>query len=148
MSPKRFSAFLLFVAVLASLAFAAGAADAKLRLSDAWIRWLPGDAPAGGYFTVHNDGDAPVELVAVRSPEYGHVMMHRTVTRGGTARMEDAGKVIVPAHGELRFAPGGYHLMLMDPRPGVKVGGEVGVVLEFAGGRNLDARFPVRGPGG
>jgi hypothetical protein len=37
---------------------------------------------------------------------------------------------------------------MMQPGSGVKVGGEVTVELEFAGGRSLSARFPVRGPGG
>jgi hypothetical protein len=38
--------------------------------------------------------------------------------------------------------------MLMQPSAGVKVGGEVTVVLSFGGGRTLSARFPVRGPAG
>jgi len=133
---------------LAALAFAASAGAQELRLTDAWVRWIPGGAPSGGYFTVHNDSGQPIELVGASSPDYGHVMLHRTVTEGGESRMERIDKVTVPAHGEFRFAPRGYHMMLMRPGPGVKVGGEVTVLLEFSGGRSLSARFPVRGPGG
>lgn len=131
-----------------ALAFAASAKAADLRLTDAWVRWIPGGAPAGGYFTVHNDSPVPLELVGASSPEYGTVEMHRTRMQGATSRMESVDRVAVPAHGELRFEPGSYHLMLMEPAPGVKVGGEVTIALRFAGGRTLDARFPVRGPGG
>jgi copper(I)-binding protein len=133
---------------LAALAFAGSACAQDLRLTDAWVRWIPGGAPSGGYFTVHNDSNRPIELTGASSPDYGHVMMHRTTTEGGEARMEGVDKVTVPAHGEVRFAPRGYHLMMMQPGPGVKVGGEVTVELEFSGGRSLSARFPVRGPGG
>ncbi len=136
------------VLAIAALAFATAASAADLRLTDAWIRWIPGGAPSGGYFTVHNDSPVPIELLGASSPEYGMVELHRTVTEGTTSRMEAIDKVAVPAHGKLQFKPGSYHLMLMRPKPGVKVGGEATVVLQFSGGRTLDARFPVRGPGG
>lgn len=139
----RRSAFAIAALLVCTSAFAA-----DLRVTDSWIRWIPGGAPSGGYFTVHNDSAVPIELLGVRSPDYGMVMLHRTVTEGTTSRMLDVDKVAVPAHGELRFAPGGYHLMMMRPSPKVKVGGEVTVELRFSGGRTLDARFPVRGPGG
>jgi copper(I)-binding protein len=136
------------LSLAAGLALATAASAADLRVTDAWIRLLPGGAPSGGYFTVHNDSGIPVELVGVRSPDFRDVMMHRTEIAGGNARMEPVARASVPAHGELRFAPGGYHLMLMQPSAGVKVGGEATVVLSFGGGRTLSARFPVRGPAG
>ena len=136
------------VLAIAALALAATASAADLRLTDAWVRWIPGGAPSGGYFTVHNDSPVPIELLGASSPEYGMVELHRTVMEGTTSRMEAIDKVAVPAHGKLQFKPGSYHLMLMHPKPGVKVGGEATVVLQFSGGRTLDARFPVRGPGG
>ncbi|HUJ00002.1 MAG TPA: copper chaperone PCu(A)C [Usitatibacter sp.] len=136
------------VLAIAALAFAASAAAADLRVTGAWIRWIPGGAPSGGYFTVHNDSSVPIDLLGASSPQYGAVDLHRTVMEGTTSRMEAIDKVTVPAHGELRFKPGSYHLMMMRPGPAVKVGGEATVVLRFSGGRTLDARFPVRGPGG
>lgn len=137
-----------FAFAIAALLASASALAADLRITDSWVRWIPGGAPSGGYFTVHNDSAVPVELVGARSPDYGMAMLHRTTTEGSMSRMVDVDKVTVPAHGELRFAPGGYHLMLMRPGPNVKVGGEVTVELRFSGGRTLNARFPVRGPGG
>ncbi|HXS51656.1 MAG TPA: copper chaperone PCu(A)C [Usitatibacter sp.] len=137
----------LAVAIVALLACASAFA-ADLRVTDSWVRWIPGGAPSGGYFTVHNDSGKPIVLLGARSPDYADVSLHRTVTEGTTSRMEDVDKVTVPPHGEIRFAPGSYHLMMMRPSPKVKVGGEVTIELRFSGGRTLDARFPVRGPGG
>ena len=48
---------------LAALAFAGTASAQDLRLTDTWVRWIPGGAPSGGYFTVHNDSAQPVDLV-------------------------------------------------------------------------------------
>jgi periplasmic copper chaperone A len=36
----------------------------------AWVRWLPGNLPAGGYLTLRNDGDRPATLVSVSSPDF------------------------------------------------------------------------------
>ncbi len=134
--------------LLLCLAVSASALAAGLRVDDAWIRLLPGEVPAGGYFTVHNDTDAPVRLEAARCSAFGHVMMHRTVVESGRARMEGVDAVGVPAHGTLRFAPGGYHLMLMQRARPLAVGDEVPVVLEFSGGRSVTVAFQVRGPAG
>ena len=136
------------VPAIAALLLSTSAFAADLHVTDSWIRWIPGGAPSGGYFTVHNDSPVPIELLGARSPDYGMVMLHRTLSEGTTSRMVDVDKVTVPPHGEIRFAPGGYHLMMMRPGAAVKVGGEVTVELQFSGGRTLDARFPVRGPGG
>jgi len=39
--------------------------------------------------------------------------------------MEDVSGVPVPAGGEIRFAPGGFHLMCMGPTAAVKPGGSI-----------------------
>ena len=55
-------------------------------------------------------------------------------------------RVDVPAGGKVAFAPGGYHLMLMQPARKLAPGERVPVTLEFLGGRQVTAEFEVRGP--
>ena len=50
------------------------------------------------------------------TPAFGMAMMHKSESNGGTATMSHVDSVDVPAHGTLRFAPKGYHLMLEEPR--------------------------------
>ena len=45
-------------------AFAAG-----IQVTDAWIRWLPANLPAGGYAKVTNDTDKEIKLVGASSPK-------------------------------------------------------------------------------
>ena len=58
--------------------------------------------------------------------------------------MRHAGDLVVPAGGELRFAPGGLHLMLMRPGRDFAEGDTVRIALVLADGRTLEAEFPVR----
>lgn len=136
----------LGVASLA-LAMTAQAADA-VHASDAWVRWLPNNLPAAGYVTLTNSGDKAVDLDLehVTSPEYGSVMLHRTVSNGSTSQMEMVGKATVPAHGMLKIAPGGYHFMLEDAKRKIAPGDTVHLRMKFSDGTTLDTPFAVKPP--
>jgi periplasmic copper chaperone A len=131
---------------LLALAVSVGAAQAAPTVSDGWFRALPGNLPAGGYFTLHNPAAKPLRLTGAASPACGMLMLHRSDESGGMARMEDVDAVDVPAGGTLAFAPGGYHLMCMDAK--LKIGDRVPVTFDFADGTTLKADFIVRGPAG
>jgi periplasmic copper chaperone A len=115
-----------------------------IRIEDAWIRWLPAGLPAGGYVTLTNTGDKPVVLIAVSSPDYGEVSMHRSVERQGMMEMTPVAQVAIVAHSSLNFAATGYHFMLMQPSRSVKLGDRVPITLRFADGRSLTVQFEVR----
>lgn len=137
----------LLPALLAGLLLASAAhADqaAQIRAEHGWIRVLPAGLPAGGYVMLHNDADQPVSLTGASSTRYASVMLHQSTTEGGMGRMKMVDHVVVPAHGEVAFAPGGYHLMLMQPPSPVQVGETVPVTLTFADGSKLDVPFIAR----
>ena len=126
--------------------FAVSAWAAGIGVSEAWIRHLPGGAPAGGYLTLENQSEKAVALVGASSPEYGMVMIHKTVEEGGTAKMVPVNKVDIAAGGKVVFRPGGYHLMLMHVKRNIEVGSSIPITLEFSGGQKVTAQFRVRGP--
>ena len=125
------------------------AADAGgLTVHNGWMRVLIPSRPAGGYFDLHNDGGTARQLVGADSPACHAVMLHRSIHESGQDRMVMVKHVEVPAHGDLRFAPGGYHLMCMAPSAAVKPGGQVPVTLRFADGASVTASFAVKGATG
>ena len=132
--------------LIASALFAVSAWAADITVSGAWIRHLPAGVPAGGYFTVHNQGRETAALVGASSPDYGMVMIHRTVEKGGMSMMRPVDRIEVPAGGKVSFRPGGYHLMFMQAQHDIEVGSRVPVTLEFSGGQKVSAQFEVRGP--
>lgn len=132
--------------ILGGLLLAWGVASAGgIGISEPWIRHIPG-RPSAGYFQLHNDSGDPVRLVGAESPAFGKVMLHRTRDKGGSTRMEHVDAIEVSPGETLRFAPGGYHLMLMQPRRELAVGETVSLTLRFAEAGERTIEFPVRPP--
>ncbi|MDE1979126.1 MAG: copper chaperone PCu(A)C [Brachymonas sp.] len=122
-------------------AFAAG-----IQVTDAWIRWLPANLPAGGYAKVTNDTDKEIKLVGASSPKYGMVMLHQTVNKNGMSNMVHVDAIAIAPHKSMAFTPGDYHIMLMQPKPGIEPGQKVPVTLKFTDGQTVTAEFEVRKP--
>lgn len=127
---------------------AAFAADPGLSVTDGWLRVIIAGRPAAGYFTLRNDGAMPRVLNGAHSPACGSLMLHRSTHAGGQERMEKVATATVPAHGTLRFTPGDYHLMCMQPTAAVRPGASVPVTLTFADGGSVVSTFAVRGARG
>lgn len=137
-------AFALLSLSVGCAAFAAGAQSTPIEVRQGWIRWLPAGLPAAGYLTILNQGDKPVALVKASSPDYGNVMLHRSVAANGKDRMVMVKRLTIPAHGKVDIAPGGYHLMLMQATQSVSPGDDVPVSLQFSDGTIVHARLKVR----
>ena len=134
------------VAALSAMLFGASAAavgGTTIVASGGWVRWLPGDLPAGGYLTLTNRGDRSVDLVEVESPDYGSAMLHQSLPDGS---MRMAGKLPIPPHGTAVIAPRGYHLMLERPKRSIAPGDTVHVELKFSDGTALDVPLQVKPP--
>ena len=129
---------------LAALLVSAPAWAGSVHVSDAWIRALPANLPAAGYFTLHNISGKEVSLTAAKTPDCGMLMLHRSTQSGGMGSMQDVTSVAVPAGGTVKFAPGGYHLMCMDPAPAIKPGATVSVTLSFSDGSKSQTSFAVK----
>lgn len=115
----------------------------SIHVEQAWIRWLPANLPAAGYATIANDGDGVQRLTGVSSPDYGSVMLHRSRLAQGDSTMEMVDHLDIPAHGSVKLAPGGYHLMLSHATHPVKPGDKVPMRLRFADGSVLQVDFSV-----
>jgi copper(I)-binding protein len=139
------TASLALLAGALSVTAAASANDAStVRASGAWIRILPGSLPAGGYVALENTGDNAVTITEASSPAFGHAMIHRSSTEGGMGRMEMVHSVTLPPHATTAFAPGGYHVMLMDAAKPVKPGDTVKVTFTLGDGSSLPVDFAAR----
>jgi copper(I)-binding protein len=140
--------FLISVLLLAAGMVVAYPGPAPVTVSQARIRWLPGDLPMAGYFRITSHATSPLYLVGATSPAFAELMLHRSIEEAGTSRMEHVDRVALNPAQTVEFAPGGYHLMLMQRKQDVHAGQEVPVTLRFSDGETLTARFKVVGAQG
>ena len=140
----------LAACVLGWMAVSARALGAQevsaLQVRDAWVRWLPGNLPAGGYITLINSGDQSMSLIAASSPDYADVSLHRSRNVAGTSQMIPVDNITVAPHSSLAFATQGYHLMLSHANRTLKPGDRVPVTLSFAAGPAITVQFELRPP--
>lgn len=130
-----------------STAVAADTRPASPVVEDAWIRMLPGDLPAAGYFGLRNRSDASRSLSGVESPAFAIAMLHKSSAQNGQSQMQHVDSAPLTPHGALRFAPGSYHLMLMGAKQPLTVGERVPITLSFSDGSRVTVEFVVRPAG-
>ncbi|HTJ98299.1 MAG TPA: copper chaperone PCu(A)C [Bordetella sp.] len=143
-----FSRLALAAAVLA-IHGTALAHDYKIRdieIDDAWVRaTAPGQSAGGGYMEIENEGTTPDQLIGIKSDAAGSVSMHQTVTNNGVSTMREVdGGVTVPAKGEVKFAPGGYHIMFEKLKAPFKEGMEIPATLTFRQAGEVEIKFKVK----
>jgi protein SCO1/2 len=98
------------------------------------------------YAIIENRTSSTDTLVAVDAPA-GRTELHETVREGEGAgmrtQMRPVPRVAVPAGGKLRLAPGGYHVMLLQPALEWQPGDTVTAVFRFASGAVRTVQAPV-----
>lgn len=131
--------------ILAHALIAAASEHSGVSVRDAWLRESPpGVSVMAGYMVLRNDTSRVQVLVGARSSAFENVMMHRTIARNGMSGMEHAAQIELSANATLQFLPGGYHLMLANPKRTLRAGDRVDIDLEFLNGRVLRVAFEVR----
>ena len=131
--------------ILALTLIAAASEEAGVSVQDAWIRETPpGVAMMAAYMALRNNASRSRVLVAASSSVFETVMIHRSIVKDGMASMEHAPQVELSPNASLLFAPGGYHLMLLNPKRTLRAGDRVDIYLEFRGGLVLPVAFEVR----
>jgi len=139
----RHPVFVCLISALALVPAAGKAAGVSVR--DAWIRETPpGMTVMAGYMELRNNTSRPQVLVAASSSGFESVMIHRTIVRNGMAGMVHLSQIELAPNASLIFAPGGNHLMLMNPEQTLRAGDAVVIKLEFRGGLVLPVAFEVR----
>ena len=130
---------------LALTLITAASEEVGVSVRDAWVRETPpGMTMMAGYMALRNNTSRSQVLVAASSSGFETVSMHRTIVKDGMARMEHATQIDLSPKASLNFAPGGYHLMLMNPKRTLRAGDRVVINLEFRGGLVLPVAFEVR----
>lgn len=112
--------------------------------------WIPEPPPTvqglAGYMEVENHFSHERVLIGAESPVFQSIQIHRTVVdeQLDLARMVRQSQVVIAAGQILRFEPGGFHLMLLNPSQRLEPGQTIPVILHFANGSQHKVNFIIR----
>lgn len=144
-------------ASLPGLAACSGAADAptgqaegatSLTVSNARVVLAPvAGNPAAVYFDLSYGGSAPVTLTSVAVEGAGMTMIHDYAESAGKMQMTMTDAVPLSADAPVTFAPGGLHVMAMEPSDTLTAGSTAKVTLTLSDGTTATVDAPVRAAG-
>ena len=110
-----------------------------------WSRPAQAGMNGVGFMTLFNTGKTPVTLKRMETAAADSVEIHQSAMVNGVMTMRELDKgVVIPAGGQIAFAPGGYHFMILSLKAEQKVGQKVPVTLVFDNGRKLKVDLSVR----
>ena len=119
-------------------------AFAELDITDARIKNLPPTVPVrAGYMTIHNPSQVAVSIVAIHSKAFASVEIHRSVMQDGMMRMDLVEALEIDADTSLKLAPGGLHLMMMQPVEATRPGEQIEIILQLSDGSKQSLKMEV-----
>lgn len=129
------------VMMVLALSGAAQAGAETARAEAAWVPEPPAVARhAAAYVTLLGGAEAD-RLVEVSSQAAEVAEIHETSMAGGVLRMRTISTLPLAAGQRIEFAPGGYHIMLVNVRQPLQAGAHIPLELRFekAGRVHLEA---------
>jgi copper(I)-binding protein len=119
-------------------------ADA-ITIDDAYVREVPPGLPTSASFLVlKNDSDAEIALIKVTGDIAKNIELHEHVHKDGMMEMRQVEKISIPAKGETKLQPSGYHIMLIGLNKKIKAGDSVELMLEFDNGTKKTINADVK----
>lgn len=137
-------------AIALALAAMLAPAHAQIKADNPWVRGaVPGQLATGAFVDLTSSRDAA--LVKVESPVAASAEVHAMEVKDNLMTMRAVPKLELPAGKQVRLAPGGFHIMLMDLKQPVKNGEMVPLKLtiEYPDKKRetLEVQAQVRGLG-
>jgi copper(I)-binding protein len=139
---------LLALALSLSPSFAQNVKLGDLTIENAWARATPKGSEVGaGYLTIRNDGAVADRLTGVAA-DFAKVQVHEMKMSNGVMQMRELPNGLeIPAHGEVKLAPGGDHLMFVGLKAPLVKGQTAHATLTFEHAGSLSVDLPIQAAG-
>jgi periplasmic copper chaperone A len=138
----------------------------KIEVTDAWVRAASmsneatpalaviqpvalrpmGGAVTMGYMTINNSGGSSDNLIAAQSDVVGSIALQLSQMSNGVMKLIPQQKIEVPANGQVKLEPAGYHLMMIGLKRDLAVGDKVKLTLTFEKAGKISIEAEVRNP--
>jgi copper(I)-binding protein len=137
----------VYLPLAITLVLNAACSKQAFTVTDAWIPVPPPHVSAvAGYMTLINSTDREHVVDSVVGELFERIEIHQTILDSdtGLARMVRQNEIVVQPGTQLAFAPGGYHLMLINPTKSLREGDTAQLRFGFSDGTTLMVTFEVK----
>ena len=113
----------------------------SIEISNAWVRPAGKGMNSALYFDLKNNSSSEDVLYKVSFNTAELVQLHETLSKKGLMEMKEIKSLKINANQSIKFAPGGYHVMLIKLKKDLRTGNKIGFVFYFkkAGKINVSA---------
>ena len=105
---------------------------------------VPGQKMAAVYLKLENTGKKQRTLLNLFTPAAAVAEVHRSYYEEGMNKMRPVHHLVLAPQSQLQFAPGGYHIMLMQFDQMPELDSEFMLTLEFDGSEQVVVPVQVR----
>ena len=138
----------LALSLVAAPALAQDIKAGDLTIEKPWARATPKGADIGVAYVEIRNGGGDADKLTGGSADFASVEIHETSMQGNVMKMQELKDgLAIPAHGGVKLAPGGYHLMLTGLKHPLVKGETAKVTLTFERAGAVTVDFPVVGIG-
>ena len=121
--------------------------SAELEISHTYVRAnVPGSDNTAAYMLVENLTKEDVRIVGAESDVAEFTELHSHRMDGDTMLMRHEKYIDVDAGESVRFAPNGYHIMLIGLKKRAKHGEQASITLKYDDGTSQDFKFNIVDP--
>jgi len=115
-----------------------------VTIDDPWMRSGNKGNNAAIYLTIKNSTDWPVNLISANVDKADETQIHMSMTASnGMTSMQHQQNVTIPANDEVKFEPGGLHIMLIGLKDDIREGEKINITLNFEGIDAISLEVPV-----
>tara|TARA_R100000656_G_scaffold71459_1_gene53565 strand:- start:273 stop:722 length:450 start_codon:yes stop_codon:yes gene_type:complete len=118
---------------------------AQVLIEDAWVQLAPPAITVNAvYMQIHNPQLRPQTIVSLSADCCAMVMLHNTRKMGDKVVMEHLDYLELPAQSKAQLAPGGMHIMLMEPQEELTLESKVKLTFSFSDGSTQEFDLHVK----
>ena len=132
---RTFVGLVMFITVAAGCSAAATPSPSAgtMTVSDAWARAsMTMERAVAVYLVIKNGTGSDDALVSVSTTAAATAELHETVAGdSGMMQMQPVDSIPVPKGGSATLAPGGFHIMLINPTSTLDPGASIELTLTF-----------------
>ena len=137
----------LLVVLLAAAAYAQDPKVGAITIGHPWARATPGAVKNSAAFMEFDNKGTADKLISVTGDIAKDIQIHSMITEAGVMKMREIKSLDIPANGKAELKPGGFHVMLIGLKDGLKEGATFQLKLKFEKAGEVTVQVTAEKPG-